>query len=159
MRCGLSLNVCMIIGMDYYNQQVPIHCRVCGLKYRAMKSILAMSAKHSQPSWKNSFWHKHVWRWCQNSSWDVLQAMSALNAKNHQCHRKGSPLQMRSDSIWMAKTDRPKMQGKQYTYGLSKQTYDIMQGVQVCEHFHACSIRHMRRSTVVRGRQAGSTDA
>ena len=32
----------MIIGMDYHNQQVPIHCRVCGqklTKYRAKKSI------------------------------------------------------------------------------------------------------------------------
>ena len=32
----------MIIGMYYHNQQVPIHCRVCGqrlTKYRAKKSI------------------------------------------------------------------------------------------------------------------------
>ena len=32
----------MTIGMDYHNQQVPIHCRVCGqrlMKYRAKKSI------------------------------------------------------------------------------------------------------------------------
>ena len=33
----------MIIGMDCHNQQVPIHCRVCGqrlTKYRAKKSII-----------------------------------------------------------------------------------------------------------------------
>ena len=32
----------MIVGMDYHNQQVPIHCRVCGqrlTKYRAKKGI------------------------------------------------------------------------------------------------------------------------
>ena len=32
----------MIIGMDYHNQQVPIHCGVCGqrlTKYRAKKNI------------------------------------------------------------------------------------------------------------------------
>ena len=32
----------MIIGMDYHNQQAPIHCRVCGqrlTKCRALKSI------------------------------------------------------------------------------------------------------------------------
>ena len=32
----------LIIGMDYHNQQVPIHCRVCWqrlTKYRAKKSI------------------------------------------------------------------------------------------------------------------------
>ena len=41
MCCGLTLHVYMIIGMDYHNQQVPIHCRVCGqrlTKYRAKKS-------------------------------------------------------------------------------------------------------------------------
>ena len=29
----------MIIGMDYYNQHVPIHYRVCGQRITATKSI------------------------------------------------------------------------------------------------------------------------
>ena len=64
----------MIIGMDYHNQQVPIHCRVYGqrlTKYRAKKSM-SYECKTLSAELKIAF--------------DI--AMSALNAENHQCHQK-----------------------------------------------------------------------
>ena len=101
MCCGLSLHVYVIIGMDYHNQQVPIRCRVCGqrlTKYRAKKSI-SYECQIFSAELKIAFdidtcgddVNIHPEMFCN--------AMSALNAENHQCHRKGSPLQMCSDRI------------------------------------------------------------
>ena len=79
----------MIIGMDYHNQQVPIHCRVCGqrlTKYRAKKGI-SYECKVFSAELKIAFDID-----TSGDDVNIHQAMSALNAENHQCHRKGSPL-------------------------------------------------------------------
>ena len=44
---------------------------------------------------------------------------------------------MCSDRMKLAKTYRRRMQGNQYTYGLSKQTYDIMVFNYVSTSMHA----------------------
>ena len=91
----------MIIGMDYHNQQVPIHCRVCGqrlTKYRAKKSI-SYECKAFSAELKIAF--------DINTSGDDVNIhpemfcmhCEALTAENHLCHHKGSASQMCCDLI------------------------------------------------------------
>ena len=89
----------MIIGMDYHNQQVPIHCRVGGqrlTKYRAKKSISYECKALFSAELKIAF--------DINTSGDDVNIHPEMfcmhcNAENHLCHHKGSASQMCCDLI------------------------------------------------------------
>ena len=86
--------------MDCHNQQVPIHCRVCGQRLTkcGAKKRTSYECKVFSAELNKAFGIDTSGDDVNNHP-DVFQAMTAINAENHQCHHKGSPLQMYSDCI------------------------------------------------------------
>ena len=126
----------MIVGMDCHNQQVPIHCRVCGqrlTKYRAKKSI-SYECKVFSAELKIAFYidtsgddvNIHPEMFCKQCQLSMQRTISAIKKG---VHYKCAVIVFN----WL----KPRMQGKQYTYALSKQTYDIMVFRYVSTSMHA----------------------
>ncbi|KAL5463678.1 hypothetical protein EMCRGX_G032597 [Ephydatia muelleri] len=125
--------------MDYHNQQVPIHCRVCGqrlTKYRAKKSI-SYECKAFSAELKIAFdintsgddVNIHPEMFCIHCKLSMQRTICAITKGVH--HKCAVIL-----FEWEKHTD---------------------QECKVCDHFRACSSGHLRRPTVGRGRQAGVT--
>ena len=141
----------MIIGMEYHIQQVPMYCRVCGLKTR------------EKP---NTFYHCKVFSAELKIAFSIdtsgddarIQPESFCICCRHSMQRITKGLRYKCAVIPFSSLSMRKRNARYRTIAYNHiHVYEITMFLQVCEHFKMCAHGYVRRSTVSSGRRAGIT--